>query len=134
MPLKAYLAAFVVNIAGGFILRNYLAIGGITLARSLADLITFVILIAGMKRIFVELKPTKVFKDVLKMGIVALVSVAFSYVVYGCLPVGQNTILQLTRLLLSCGIACAGYIYFSMLFKMPELIVFWNMIKKKIVA
>jgi hypothetical protein len=67
----------------------------------------------------------------LKMGILGLGSVVLSGLIYGYLPEGHTAFQQLLWLSVACGTAFSVYVLLSMLFKVPEVVSLWNILKKR---
>ena len=119
-PLIAFSAAFLVNLVLGLVLRKYLLVGGIALARSIADMLTFVILALLLKRFITDFSQKDYWMYFLKIGAIGLISISLSRFVYVHFPVPAGILLQSALLGAGMAIAVLVYIIFCKALKIDE--------------
>jgi putative peptidoglycan lipid II flippase len=85
-PLVVFSITLVLNIAAGLLLRKGMLVGGVALARSISDFAAFFLLMYFLTTKFPELNFGVTARNILKITIIALLSLAVSYVVYIIVP------------------------------------------------
>ncbi len=131
-PLKIFVAGFIVNVVSGILLRKFLLVGGITLARSLSDAFTFAFLLFGIAAIMPRETMRKLSLYMLKTSLIALVSILFSYLLYLALPRTSNTLLHLIQLGGAWTVASLCYLAVSYWSGISEVNSLLGVVKKKL--
>jgi putative peptidoglycan lipid II flippase len=85
-PLLISIAAFLVNISIGMLLRKGMLVGGIALARSLSDFAVFVLLVTVLVKRYPVMEFKGIFLNITKIGVIAVLCVSASLAAYKFLP------------------------------------------------
>lgn len=133
LPLKVFCIAFLINLFSGILLRKYLSVGGIALARSLSDIFVFIYLLLSVKRVSVDLDFKNLSINVLKICLASLIGAGISYLIYTIIPQEKNNLELVFRLggAVLSGIIC--YIGIGLMFKVQEINSIWKVVKQKLI-
>ncbi|MCX5781736.1 MAG: murein biosynthesis integral membrane protein MurJ [Elusimicrobia bacterium] len=131
-PLKIFSIGFVLNLVAGFMLRKYMLVGGVALARSLTDAFCFIAMIIMLKPILAEFKVWGVIKNILQILLISIISLLPLYLVYISIHLPAGLFEKLVFLSVAVFFSVFIYLLLCKLFKVKELDSIYNLLKRKI--
>lgn len=129
--LRALIIAFIINLVSGYILRKYLFVGGIALARSLSDSFVFIYLFYIISHKITDFNLSNLLKNIFKITVSALISVSVSYIIFLLFPDTLKILFKIIFLSAAFLIAVICYVSIGKIWKISEVNSVWNIIVKK---
>ncbi|MGA2091502.1 MAG: murein biosynthesis integral membrane protein MurJ [Endomicrobiales bacterium] len=130
--LITYAAALIVNLGLGIILRKYWAIGGITCARSISEVVIFVFLLVYLKTILKGLQPLRQCGYITGLCLMTFFAAAGGFLVYTLFPHYAGLSGMILRLVVSSTTVLVLYAIVGLLFGNKEMSEFVMLIKSRL--
>ncbi|MCX5778184.1 MAG: murein biosynthesis integral membrane protein MurJ [Elusimicrobia bacterium] len=129
--LIAYAAALVVNLGLGLILRDRWAIGGITLARSVSELLIFIFLLLYLKTFLVEFQPLRQLGYMAGLCLMAFCSALGGFFVFSYIPYYAGIYGLILRLAVGSTTMLLLYVVIGLLTRNKEISAFVVLVKAR---
>lgn len=131
-PMLYSVVGVIINIILNLILVRYMAHNGLALATSIAAFTCSIMLYVGLRKAYPHIIIFKSKRKIAKIIVAAAISVGLSYLFYLfiIIPLNHIIIARLAQLMLAVAVAVGIYIIMLMLFRIDEVMLIRQLVKK----